>query len=132
MLQSLQAFCAGNPVEAIGRGDEKRHMGLLQNNLPIGSLDAGMGQVYNADNGSGNYDSVCNGDIGAEIRIRPRLVRNDMPNTNPNVLTKDAHLWRLSVLVFVHQLTIMRLFFLLASYDLISVGRQFYLYSWKH
>ena len=85
--------------------------------------------MYNADNGSGNYDSVSNGDIGAGIRIRPRLVRNDMPNTNPNVLTKDAHLW---VLVFVHQLRIMRLFFLLASYDLISVGRQFYLYSWKH
>ncbi|KAI9097640.1 hypothetical protein K1719_025411 [Acacia pycnantha] len=96
-ILSLQALRAMNPGEVIDTkrsselektlgfhstinselsGDEKSHMGLLQNNLPMASPDAGMGQVYNVDNGSKNY--------GTGIRIRSRQERNDMPNKNLN------------------------------------------------
>ncbi|XP_054788634.1 protein NTM1-like 9 [Prosopis cineraria] len=64
--------------------EEKSHTGSLRNNyLMASSPDSGMGQVYNVDNESRNYNPVVNGDIGTGIRIRPRQVRNDLPNTNP-------------------------------------------------
>lgn len=121
----LQSLRAGNPGEAIDTeppsnlektsgfhgtinpelsGDEKSHMGLLQNNLLLASPDAGTGQVYNVDNGSKNYDSVINGSTGTGIRIRCRQVRNDMPNPNPNSQGTAPRRIRLQRILQVHPL----------------------------
>lgn len=79
------------------------NMEFWSNNSLMDSLhDVSMGQVFNGDEESRNYNPVVGGDNGTGIRIRSRPARNDPSNMNPAIQGTAPRRIRLQRKIQVH------------------------------